>query len=71
MSSGPRGRGESARRGNTGFIPPGYLAKHSKHGPFNLATEAKETVKAVKKLLEVERKFFFLFEFFLAAVFSF
>ncbi|XP_033632083.1 syntaxin-binding protein 4-like isoform X1 [Asterias rubens] len=54
MSSGPRGRGESARRGNTGFIPPGYLAKHSKHGPFNLATEAKETVKAVKKLLEVE-----------------
>ncbi|XP_022103043.1 syntaxin-binding protein 4-like isoform X2 [Acanthaster planci] len=54
MVNQTRGRGESARRGDTGFIPPGYLAKHNKQGPLNLATEAKETVKAVKKLLDVE-----------------
>ncbi|XP_038055417.1 syntaxin-binding protein 4-like [Patiria miniata] len=52
--SNTKGRGESARRGDTGFIPSGYLAKHNIQGPLNLGSEAKETVKAVKKMLEVE-----------------
>ncbi|XP_072171195.1 syntaxin-binding protein 4-like [Diadema setosum] len=47
-----RQKGESARRGTNGFRPPGYLARHK--GPINLASEAKEIVKAVKALMESE-----------------
>ncbi|XP_041463010.1 syntaxin-binding protein 4-like [Lytechinus variegatus] len=45
-------KGENARRGTNGFRPPGYLARHK--GPIDLASEAKETVKAVKALVESE-----------------
>nr|XP_054754624.1 tyrosine-protein phosphatase non-receptor type 13-like [Lytechinus pictus] len=58
LTEGPNGtlsrynKGENARRGTNGFRPPGYLAKHK--GPIDLASEAKETVKAVKALVESE-----------------
>eukprot|EP00057_Strongylocentrotus_purpuratus_P025349 XP_011679823.1 PREDICTED: syntaxin-binding protein 4 [Strongylocentrotus purpuratus] len=59
LTEGPNGtlsnrhnKGENARRGTNGFRPPGYLGKHK--GPIDLATEAKETVKAIKQLVESE-----------------
>lgn len=52
-----RAKGETARRGQNGsYHPPGYLSRHRKKGPVDLASEAKEVVKAVKALIEVERK---------------
>ncbi|KAJ8028301.1 Syntaxin-binding protein 4 [Holothuria leucospilota] len=48
-------KGETARRGQNGtYHPPGYLSRHRKKGPVDLASEAKEVVKAVKALIEVE-----------------
>ncbi|XP_072040777.1 syntaxin-binding protein 4-like isoform X2 [Amphiura filiformis] len=63
MTDGPnatiasaRGRGEASRRqpDGSGSRPPGYLAKHGKPGPVNLANESRDTVRAVKALIEVE-----------------
>ncbi|XP_033109036.1 syntaxin-binding protein 4-like isoform X2 [Anneissia japonica] len=51
---GARSRGEAARRGENGYYPPGYLAQHGRNGPINLAAEARDTVKAVKSLMESE-----------------
>ena len=53
-----RGRGEAPRRkpDGSGYRPPGFLAKHGKAGPVNLADESRDTVRAVKALIEVERK---------------
>ncbi|XP_071951061.1 syntaxin-binding protein 4-like [Antedon mediterranea] len=51
---GARSRGEAPRRGENGYYPPGYLAQHARNGPINLASEARETVKAVKALMESE-----------------
>lgn len=52
-----RAKGETARRGQNGvYYPPSYLARHRKKGQVDLSAEAKDVVKAVKALIEVERK---------------
>ncbi|XP_071848053.1 syntaxin-binding protein 4-like isoform X2 [Apostichopus japonicus] len=48
-------KGETARRGQNGvYYPPSYLARHRKKGQVDLSAEAKDVVKAVKALIEVE-----------------
>ena len=39
-----------------GGEPPGYLSKHKRQSSAALAVEAREVVKAVKAIIEVERK---------------
>ncbi|XP_077983961.1 syntaxin-binding protein 4-like isoform X2 [Glandiceps talaboti] len=55
-SAAARSRGEGGRRNDygAGSRPPGYLSKHGRRSNADLAQEARETVKAVKQLIEVE-----------------
>nr|XP_006813347.1 PREDICTED: syntaxin-binding protein 4-like [Saccoglossus kowalevskii] len=55
-SASARSRGESARRidNGAGSRPPGYLSKYGRKGTIDLAIEARDTVKAVKQLIEVD-----------------
>lgn len=55
----PYGQGQSVQRGDavTGNPrPPQYLSRHAKVTATTLAEEAKETIKAVRKMLQIECK---------------
>lgn len=57
-------RGTPARRGDPvsgNPRPPHYLSKHSRHTNATLAQEVKETLTAVKKMLDHQRKLLLLF----------